>query len=219
MSKATNKFAPEIRTRAVRMVLDHEGDHSSRWPAIVSIAEKIGYVPQTLFEWVKKAEDDSGRRAGVPTEMADRLKALERENRELRQANDPAQDVGVFCPGGASQRTLAPVQTMTAFIDAHRDEYGIEPICRVLPIATSTYRARVAQLGDRNAGRTHHALHYATTSASHGGALRRHGASSPGTTAPIREQDRAREAPSRAGLRAPGLHGCPARSSWRRCRA
>jgi transposase-like protein len=88
MSKTTNKFAPEVRSRAVRMVQDHEADHPSRWAAIVSISEKIGCVPQTLFEWVKKAEVDSGKRAGVPTEMADRLKALERENRELRQANE-----------------------------------------------------------------------------------------------------------------------------------
>src|SRR3546814_19673650 len=85
MSKTTNKFAPEVRARAVRMVLDHEGDHPLRWAAIVSIAAKIGCVPQTLHEWVKKV--DSGKRAGVPTEMADRLKSLERENRELRQAN------------------------------------------------------------------------------------------------------------------------------------
>jgi transposase len=88
MSKTTNKFAPEVRARAVRMVLDHQGDHPSRWAAIVSIAAKIGCVPQTLHEWVKKAEVDSGKSAGVPTEMANRLKALERENRELRQANE-----------------------------------------------------------------------------------------------------------------------------------
>jgi transposase-like protein len=70
------------------MVVDHERDHASRWAAVVSIAEKIGCVPQTLHEWVKKAEVDAGKRAGVPTEMAEKLKALERENRELRQANE-----------------------------------------------------------------------------------------------------------------------------------
>ena len=70
------------------MVLEHEGDHPSRWAAITSIAEKIGCSGHTLLEWVKKAEVNSGKRAGVPTELADRLKALERENRELRQANE-----------------------------------------------------------------------------------------------------------------------------------
>jgi transposase len=65
MSKTTNKFAPEVRERAVRMVADHERDYPSRWAAVVSIAEKIGCVPQTLHEWVKKAEVDSGKRAGV----------------------------------------------------------------------------------------------------------------------------------------------------------
>ena len=78
MSKTTNKYAPEVRER----------EHGSRWAAVVSIAAKIGCAAQTLHEWVKKAEVDAGKRAGVPGDVAERLKALERENRELRQANE-----------------------------------------------------------------------------------------------------------------------------------
>jgi putative transposase len=117
------------------MVLDHEGEHPSRWATISSIAgKKISCSPHTLLEWVKKADRDSGRSPGVPSDVAAKLKALERENRELRQANeDPTQGVGLFCPGGARP----PVQAMIAFIDDHRAAYGVEPICKVLPIAPS----------------------------------------------------------------------------------
>jgi transposase len=84
MSKTTNKFSPEVRARAVRMVLDHEADYPSRWTAVVSVADKIGCAPQTLHEWVKRADINSGKRAGISTETAEKLKAPERENRELR---------------------------------------------------------------------------------------------------------------------------------------
>ncbi len=88
MSKTSNKFSPEVRQRAVRLILDHEHEHPSRWGAIMSISAKIDCTGQTLNEWVKKAKVDAGKRAGVPTNMAAKMKALERENRELRQANE-----------------------------------------------------------------------------------------------------------------------------------
>lgn len=89
-SKTTNKFSSEVRARAVRMVQEHGGEYPSRWAAVVSVAGKIGCSAHTPNEWLKKAEVDSGQRAGVTTDMAERLKSLERENRELRQAGvDP----------------------------------------------------------------------------------------------------------------------------------
>ncbi|TCS54479.1 transposase [Primorskyibacter sedentarius] len=96
MSKTTNKYSPEVRERAVRLVLDNPGQHESRWSAILSISAKIGCAPQTLNEWVKTAEVDRGDCGDITTEMAEKLKALERENRELKQANEILRKASVY---------------------------------------------------------------------------------------------------------------------------
>jgi transposase-like protein len=84
----SNKFSPEVRERAVRMVQEHRGEYPSLWAAVESIAPKIGCVPQTLLAWVKRAQIDSGARPGVSTAEARRVKELEREVKELRRANE-----------------------------------------------------------------------------------------------------------------------------------
>ena len=84
----TKRYSAEVRERAVRMVVEHEGDYPSQWAAIRSIAEKIGCTTETLRRWVHRAERDGGRRPGLTTEERERLKALEREVRELRRANE-----------------------------------------------------------------------------------------------------------------------------------
>src|SRR5215210_2031301 len=88
MTKRTPPFSPEVRERAVRMVLEHQGEHSSPYAAIRSLAAKIGCSGETLRNWVRQAERDKGVRAGPTTEERERIKALEREVRELRQANE-----------------------------------------------------------------------------------------------------------------------------------
>ncbi len=89
MTKQTSaRYSPEVRARAVRMVLEHQSDYLSQWAAICSIASKIGCAGETLRKWVRQAERDRGLRDGMTTEERDRLKALERENRELRQVNE-----------------------------------------------------------------------------------------------------------------------------------
>jgi putative transposase len=142
-SKTTNKFSPEVRERAVRLVLDTRRA-SSRWAAVLSIAAKIGCTAQTLNEWVKKAEVDSGKRRACPTDDGDEAEgAGTREPRASAGQRDPAQGAHIL-----PRRSSTAGQAMIAFIDDHREAHGVEPICKVLPIAPSTYHDHVAKRAD-----------------------------------------------------------------------
>ena len=102
----SNKFSPEVRERAVRMVQEHRGEYPSQWAAIESIAPKIGCVPQTLHEWVKRHEIDSGARDGITTSELQRLKELERENKELRKASEILKLASAFFAQAGLDRRL-----------------------------------------------------------------------------------------------------------------
>src|ERR1700681_26130 len=94
--KTSKRYSPEIRERAVRMVFEHAADHDSQWAAIQSIAGKLGCTTESLRRWVRQAERDEGKRAGLTTDERDRLKALERENQELRRVNEILRKASAF---------------------------------------------------------------------------------------------------------------------------
>ncbi len=103
----TNKrYSPEVRERAVRMVFEHQGEHDSQWAAMASIAAKIGCTPETLRKWVRQAERDQGLREGLTTSERERLKALERENRELKRANEILRTASAFFAQAELDRKL-----------------------------------------------------------------------------------------------------------------
>ena len=102
----SNKFSPEVRERAVRLVQEHRGEYPSLWAAVESIATKIGCVPQTLLEWVKRAEIDAGARPGTTTTEMQRIKELERENKELRRANEILRTASAFFAQAELDRKL-----------------------------------------------------------------------------------------------------------------
>jgi transposase-like protein len=106
--KTATKFSPEVRERAVRLVREHQGEHESQWATIQSIAGKIGCTAETLRRWVRQAEQDSGEREGLTTAERERIKALEREVRELRQANEILRKASAYFAQAELDRRFKP---------------------------------------------------------------------------------------------------------------
>ncbi|MCM5426483.1 IS3 family transposase [Escherichia coli] len=136
MTKNT-RFSPEVRQRAVRMVLESQGEYDSQWATICSIAPKIGCTPETLRVWVRQHERDTGGGdGGLTTAERQRLKELERENRELRRSNDILRQASAYFGEGGVR---PPLEKMMPLLDKLREQYGVGPVCSELHIAPSTY--------------------------------------------------------------------------------
>ncbi|ELA5557267.1 IS3 family transposase, partial [Escherichia coli] len=136
MTKNT-RFSPEVRQRAIRMVLESQDEYDSQWAAICSIAPKIGCTPETLRVWVRQHERDTGGGdGGLTTAERQRLKELERENRELRRSNDILRQASAYFGEGGVR---PPLEKMMPLLDKLREQYGVGPVCSELHIAPSTY--------------------------------------------------------------------------------
>ena len=108
MTTSASRYSAEVRARAVRMVLEHAGDYGSQWGAINSIAGKIGCTAETLRRWVRQAERDEGLRPGLRSADQARLRELERENRELRQANEILRKASAYFAQAELDRRFKP---------------------------------------------------------------------------------------------------------------
>ncbi|QPR24297.1 IS3 family transposase [Escherichia coli] len=136
MTKNT-RFSPEVRQRAIRMVLESQGEYDSQWAAICSIAPKIGCTPETLRVRVRQHERDTGGGdGGLTTAERQRLKELERENRELRRSNDILRQASAYFGEGGVR---PPLEKIMPLLDKLREQYGVGPLCSELHIAPSTY--------------------------------------------------------------------------------
>ncbi|WXN65153.1 IS3 family transposase (plasmid) [Escherichia coli] len=136
MTKNT-RFSPEVRQRAIRMVLESQDEYDSQWAAICSIAPKIGCTPETLRVWVRQHERDTGSGdGGLTTAERQRLKELERENRELRRSNDILRQASAYFGEGGVR---PPLEKIMPLLDKLREQYGVGPVCSELHIAPSTY--------------------------------------------------------------------------------
>ncbi|HAW2745801.1 TPA: IS3 family transposase [Escherichia coli] len=136
MTKNT-RFSPEVRQRAVRMVLESQDEYDSQWAAICSIAPKIGCTPETLRVWVRQHERDTGGGdGGLTSAERQRLKELERENRELRRSNDILRQSSAYFAKAEFDRLWKKLMPL---LDKLREQYGVGPVCSELHIAPSTY--------------------------------------------------------------------------------
>lgn len=132
------RYSQEVREWAMRLVEEHLDEYSSEWAAMVSVSSKLGMTPETLRHWVRRAQIDGGLRPGLTTDERQQLKQLQKENRELRRANEILKDASI-----SRDRARRSNQEVVRYIESRKDRWGVEPICKVLQFAPATYYASI----------------------------------------------------------------------------
>ncbi|MDT8853902.1 IS3 family transposase [Paracoccaceae bacterium Fryx2] len=143
--KTAKPYSPEFRERAVRLVMEHRDEYESEGAALTAIAGKLGCSPDSLRVWARQVQRDGGDRPGQTSADKARIKELERENRELRQVNEILRKASAYFGSGGAR---PPVSQMMDFIEESREAFGVEPICKALQFAPSTYYDRRAIVRD-----------------------------------------------------------------------